>query len=597
VFFGGMFYLGCGLGGGSNSGNGDNRLVAFQVGDTPVYYDVFNQNVTAQREQMQMQKGGASADSLSPQEEAQIEAQVLDQYITSLGTIALAKKAGVKFSDQQITQALERDVLESQITGERTNLVNQKKLKPDANAAEFDAALKKEKIPTVAEIRKRFHENMAKDLKDDKTRPGLEEQVARPLLMASLQASMKPSLEELKATYNTFEFKRILFAAHPGSTVDSQIAKAQADIKAGTTFEQAIDRYSSEPPLKGKKLSDNTIDLSGSQFDMFPEYRALKPLKQGEVSDVIDTPQGKAIYKLILIKNGAPKDLETNTKKYSDMYTMQKAGTEFQNELKKFTQSGQIVWKIAGLKALYDWFQVMRDFTLSPAERTEKMQGVVEEAKKAMGAAGNDTRPAALAWFSAFDSIWSTPTADKVKLRPERIEVLKALTSVQPFFSLRMELVDLLIDSKAADDAVEVLKTAAASNFNYDALGQQNFGDVQAKVIKLKAAGMLSKAAEADINKVQQDWIKANDDAAKQKAEMKKEQEQAKKENDANMAKQKAAAMQQKADAEKAAKGATPAATPPAAAGSTPKPVTPATPAKSAPTATPPVAPPAAGKK
>lgn len=571
VFFGGMFYLGCGLGGGGNDKEGNGaRAVAFEVGDTPVYNDVFADNLRNQRESM-LQRMGKPEGAISPMDEAEIEGQVIDGFVTSMGNIYLAKKAGVKFTDQQITQSLERDVLESQITQERSMLVSQKKLKPDANAAEFDAALKKEKIPTVTDIKKQFHDNLDKDLKDEKLRPGLEEQVARTLLIAAIQATIKPSLEELKATYDTFQFKRILFAAHPNSTVDSQIAKAQADLKAGQSFEQVIDRYSSEPPIRGKKLSENTIPLSPSQFDMFPEYKALKPLKQGEVSGVIETPQGKAIYKLIGVKNSAPTDIASNTKKYLDMYAQQKAQTEYQDEIKKFTQSGQITWKNDGLKALYDWFQVRRDFMLPPAQQAAKMGGVIDEAKRAVKASGTDTRPAALAWFAAFDSLWTAPGADKAKLRADRIEVLKAVNTVEPFFSLRMELVDLLVDAKAIPEAIDTLKAAASSNFNYDIQGQQDYQDIQAHMIKLTDKGLLSKKDQADLAKIQQDWIKANEAAAQEKAAQKKAMDEAKKENDALIAKQ-------KADKEKALKAA-PASGKPAPGAPAPTPGKPTTPA------------------
>lgn len=576
-----MFYVGCGMGGGQNEQGGDHRLVAFQVGDTPIYYDVFNENVQKQRDQMQMQSRQTGPDALPPIEEAQIEAEVINEYVTAFGNIALAKKAGVKFTDQQITTSLERDNLESQITQERSMLVSQKKLKADANDKEFNAALKKEKLPTVTEIRKQFHDTLKKDLSDDKLRPGLEEQVARPLLIEALQAAIKPTVDQIKATYDTYEFKRILFAAHAGSTVDSQIAKAQADLKAGTTFEQAIDRYSSEPPLKGKKLSDNMIDRTSSQFDMFPDEKPLKSLKAGRVSDIIETPQGKAIYKLIGVKNTAPPDLATNTKKYSQMIAMQQAQTEYQSELRKYTQSGQVSWKIAGLKALYDWFQVRNDFSAPPAEQVTKMAAVIDEAKKAMTATGTDSRPAALAWFASFDSIWTAPGADKVKLRGDRIEVLKALTSVQPAFSLKMELVDLLVDSNADREAVDVLKSAAASNINYDIQGQLNFQEVQIRVTKLSDKKVLTKEDVAAISQIQDEWRKDNEVAAKEKADMKKAQDKAKADNDALMAKE-------KADKEKALKAAptTPGNKTPAAPGAaappvkTGAPVTPAAPPK-----------------
>jgi hypothetical protein len=222
------------------------------------------------------------------------------------------------------------------------------------------------------------------------------------------------------------------------------------------------------------------------------------------------------------------------------MYAQQKAQTQYQDEIKKFSQSGQIAWQNEGLKALYDWFQVRRDFMLPPAQQVAKMGNVIDEAKKAVGATAGDTRPAALAWFAAFDSVWNGQGADKNKLRGDRIEVLKAVNGVEPFFSLRMELVDLLVEANAGPEAVETLKEAASSNFNYEIQGQQNFQDVQAHMLKLSSKGILSKKDEADLEKIQQEWIKENEAAAKEKADQKAAMDAAKKENDALMAKQKA---------------------------------------------------------
>ena len=563
VFFGGMFYLGCGLGGGPKGPGGeDNRAVALEVGETPIYLDQFNQNVEQMREQRIMQSNrSASPDALAPMDEAEIEGGMLNSYVTTYGAVYLAKKAGVKFTDQQITSVFEKD-MESSIVQARAGLIQQHKIKPDATEKEVDAALKKAGQTTITERRKMFHDEITKALKDEKNRASLDEQAAKPLLLEVIQSSMKPTEAEVKATYDSSTFKRILFAEHPGSTPDSQIAKAQADLKAGLTFEQAMDRYSSEHPPKGKRVSDNTIDMNAAQLDSIPENRPLKSLKVGQVSDVIETPMGKAIYKLIGIKSMAPPDFPTNKAKYIHDFAMQHAQAEFDKEQKQFVESGPVTWKMPGLKALFDWYQARQDFMAPPAQQAAKMGAVVDEAKKA-ATTGNNDRPAVLAWYAGFDSMWTAPGANKTKLRGDRIEVLRALTSILPYFPAKMELVDLLVEAKQGDEAVDALKAAASSNFMYDLEGQQDYQEVQAKLLKLKAAGMIKPADEAEIAKTQAEWIKQNQIAAEEKAQQKKDEAAAKKEADANAAKQKADADKQKADAaktDKASAGAKPPA-------------------------------------
>ena len=420
VFFGGMFYT-CALGGRDKDQNGSGqRVVAVEIGDSPVYYDDLSRMIDQQRQQAIQQSGqGASPDALSPIDEAQIESRVLTGFVDQGVAFTLAEKAGVKFTDQAMSKQ-EEHTIEEQVMMTRMQLVQQGKLKPDATDKEFDSVLKQMQGESVTEKKTRFHQQLVAVLKDPKIRPVLELEVAKPLLLDSITASIKPSPAELKASYDSYQFKRILFAVHPGSTVDSQIAKAQADLKSGSTFEQAVDRYSSEHPMKGKKLSENSIDLTPSEFDTIPDYKPLKAIKLGQVSDVIETPQGKAIYKLIAIKNMAPPDL-TSPKangRYVQQYASQKAQSELDGNIKQFMKSGALVWKIQGLKALFDWAELKQDTTISPTVLPTRMAAVVDEAKKASSSSTSDSRPAMLAWYAAFDSIWTAPGAENLSFGP-----------------------------------------------------------------------------------------------------------------------------------------------------------------------------------
>lgn len=558
VFFGGMFYLGCGLGGGIKNPNDPTaRVVAVQVGEVPVYADDLAKMMNDQRQQTIQQSGRAgSPDAISPLEEAQIDANVLENAVSGNAAYSLALKRGVKFTDAAISKEEEKQ-LDQEMMMTRMQLVQGGKLKPDATDKDFDAVLQKQEGMSATQRKTMFHTRLVEALKDKKIRPELEVSLARQLLLDAITSSIKPTLAELKASYDSYVFKRILFAQHPGATVDSQIAKAQADLKAGQSFEQVVDRYSSEPPIKGKKLSDNTINLTAAQFDSNPDYKALKPLKQGQTSDVIDTAQGKAIYKLTAIKPSGPPDLESNKAKYEQSYASQKAQTELTETLKGFLKSDQVKWNNASLKALFDWSQLRQDTSIPASEVPTKMAGIVDEAKKAFTSSQGDTRPALLAWFAAFDTIWNAPTADKVKLRGDRIEVIKAVITSLPSFALKMELIDLLVDAKATDEAVSTLADLSASNFQYDPEGQRDYQDIQGKLLKLKAAGLVKPDKEAAIVKSQQDWLKQNELATEEKAQQKKEQEAAEKEAAANAAKQKAETDKQKAEADKA-KGAAP---------------------------------------
>ncbi len=202
---------------------------------------------------MQQNSPITSADGFPPQQEAQLDSSVLNEAIKDLSVSYLAKQAGVKFSDAEIKSAAEK-IFEEETMKQRMELVMQHKLDAnDSSDKAFDAALTKEGQMTLSVRRKSFHDAMAKALKDSQARKTWEMQTAGPLLLDAIKAKIKPTDAEVKASYDSSEFKRVVFAQSAASNAQAQIDKAQADLKAGMSFEQVIDRYTSETAPKGKE--------------------------------------------------------------------------------------------------------------------------------------------------------------------------------------------------------------------------------------------------------------------------------------------------------------------------------------------------------
>ena len=559
--------MGCGTGARmADSTEQGEKKVAVTVGDYPIYATDLSQQIEAQRQQALQREQSGGPDALPPSSEAFLQASVINQSIQSVGYAYLAKKDGVQFTDDAIRKAQTKQ-FEDSVMMARMQLEQQQMLKPGATDKDFDAALKKQTGSDLAGLRKKFIESVEKNLKDTKERATLESTVAKSVLEATLQTRNTPSDADLKASYNEYVFKRILFSMDAAADVKSQVDKAQADLKGGLTFEQAMDRYSKEPPMpKGKKASDSTTTIRASEFDTTPAYAPLKALKPGEVSGVIDSPQGKGIYKLISMKSNLPPDFDKQKKKYADQLASQKASDQVQSQMKDLLKSSIVKWVSNGYKAMFDWYQITNDFspTSTPAIQSAKLQDVMAEAKKATSSnQGYDGRTALLAWFAAEDRIWNAPGADKNKLRADRIEVVKALTADTPYFSLKMELVDLLVDSKSGPEAGAMLVDAASSNVYYDPTGLKNFQDINAKLLKLQSAKMVTPDQEKAIKKAQDDWLKQNQDVEDQKAQMKLAQDEAKKKADDLKAQQMKEAAKAKADAAKNPKPAgTPSTTP-----------------------------------
>ncbi len=110
VFFAGMFYVGCGMGGGLKGQDGDeSRVVAIQVADIKVYYDDLQKIVEGQFQKTIEDSGRPnSADLLSPMDQAQIESNVLNSIVEGNAGYYLAQKAGVKFTDSAMSREEEK---------------------------------------------------------------------------------------------------------------------------------------------------------------------------------------------------------------------------------------------------------------------------------------------------------------------------------------------------------------------------------------------------------------------------------------------------------------------------------------------------------
>ncbi len=123
---------------------------------------------------------------------------------------------------------------------------------------------------------------------------------------------------------------------------------------------------------------------------------------------------GKALYKMIGIKNSPPTDLTTNLAKYRDQLVSEKAQTELEKQQKDFANGGLIKWGSKGYQELFNWDKTRQDSTTVPgrlADETSSCGGYFEERLATTGSATYDQRAALLAWFASeeldLDLCWS----------------------------------------------------------------------------------------------------------------------------------------------------------------------------------------------
>jgi hypothetical protein len=305
-----------------------------------------------------------------------------------------------------------------------------------------------------------------------------------------------------------------------------------------------MNRYSTDlPPGAGKKVSEVTLHLNHSDLLSNPAMAPVLKLKPGQVSPIIDLPEGKAIYKLISVKNEAPADFAKNTKKYRDQYLQTRANEEVRMRMEKITKSDLIRFPLPGYKALHDYFNLLDPALLGdPAEYARRLRELADAAKAAATDSNNpgDDHAALLAWYAAVEDLWNRGKNDPKQadaLRKERTETLQAVLQQSESFQARMDLVDLGIEAKDADMAAQNLLEAARMNNTYDTTGEMHFRDIQTRLARLKITKLVSAEQAGLIEKEQQRW--REDKAANDKAEkeFKAQQEEEKKKQAAELKK------------------------------------------------------------
>jgi hypothetical protein len=583
VFVGGTFYT-CGQGQAvqNEAGGGRPTAVVATVAGAPVSLDTLQQEIQNQTTQM-MQMNPSGAASLPAEQEAMIASRAVASNLGRAAVMSLAKKNGVEFTDDAVRAAASKE-LDQSIDDFRMRFMLQRQAKPGADdkefEKEFEAAVKQQTGGrSIQELRTTVTADVNKALADKTKRENYVAGFAGPLYLEHLKARTPLTDDQVRQSFNTYTVKQILLRNQTGPTQDpkARAEKVLTELKGGLSFEEAMNRYSNEPPQPKKKVSENTITLSANQIDTDEHYQALKGLKPGQTTGTVNTPEGIAIYKVVGVKSDLPKDFDKTKAKHRDQLAERLATAELTKQIKEMTSGSNVQWSSRGFKALYELAQMNQDPAVAadPAARQAKLDTVVADARQALEKGEPwEARYAALAQFAAVNQLYNAPTADKAKLRDQRIQAIETVLKDREDFRLRLDLVDMYADKKDANAAFQNLLMAAQTNNDYSMIGESQFQEVGTRILKLKTAGVLNAQMEEQINKEQARWTTQNAQADKAEAEAKQKAAQQQKEAEA-------AAKAAEAAAKKANPGAT--TTPPTTTGG---PSTPTTTGATAPPAT-----------
>ncbi|RYG49491.1 hypothetical protein EON79_01135, partial [bacterium] len=482
VFVGGSFKL-CGndaVAGGN--GTAQAADVIAEVDGEPITAQKVQADVAKLKEQYASMPGGIPAD-----QEAFIVAGTLGQTLQQTAMAALAKKAGISITDDQIRQKA-KDQFDKAIVQFRAMMESQGKLKPGAPEAELDKQVKAQTGKTLAEIRKANDEQLEKALKDQ--RPLVEAAFLKEAYLDQLAKANPATEEELRASFDNYTLKRILLPKAEGTK--AQADKIVAELKGGLKFEDAMNRYSKDLPMPNKKVADNTITVTGQMLSD-EQYKPIKGLKVGEVSPPVDNFEGTVIYKVVAIKAELPKDFEKNKAMLLEQRSRQNADTELVAKTAGIAKGEGVVWKNDVYKAL---FSLNAPPTEDPKARDANLRAAADAGKAAAlkaasgQASGEEIRLAGLLRYAALSQLANSPTADKAAIRKEQIEAINDILKGREDVALRLKLVTLYSEDKNPLAGTALLE-ATKFNTDYSDMGQGQYAELARNLAELKKASLI----------------------------------------------------------------------------------------------------------
>jgi parvulin-like peptidyl-prolyl isomerase len=446
-------------------------------------------------------------------------AQAIGSVIQQGYMFTLASRAGIKVDDTNIKKDLGIDTVASFKAKVREQLETSGQLKKGASEKEFEdflaKALQGKKIDDVyAEQIKQIDELLKDPVKKSKAVLS----ATLTLYQEKLRKDMKPTDDDVKKSFDTYEVKQIVTNGADRAKID----KAYADIKGGKTFEEIADAVSEAPAMQGKKKSESLLPVPGSMLTM-PDYEPIAKLQPGAYSEPVKTAVGFVIYKFVGKKSNVPKDFDTS----KDQYRLQYIGQEIQRKIQKDVEGLEKDMKPEFMEKAYEGIYAFSKASskTDPKEQAAEYQRIYDLVK-GVSKSDNGYELATATEMACMTKLVDAPGADKAKLKPARIATLeKYVETNDKAWDKRKELIEIFKEDKQAEKAYSLILAALDKNMSYDMMGQSTYSDISATFQTLKTANILKPEQVKEFEGKQKQWLDAKASFDKQQAEYKKQQE------------------------------------------------------------------------
>ena len=521
-----------------NGGNGAGPVVT--VGSFPIPAELFQRQADGLKTQLAQQQGVTGEPTATIQAHALVDATGQVLQAAAVQDI-LAKEPP---TDAEI-QAFANTQEEQRIEGARMALEKQGKLKPNASETDLEKALKDQlNGKTLAQIRTEGVKGFVAAYKDPKTKSALLTQYGGPLLVQRYGGKSVGSEQSLRDSYKNYLLHRIFLSSASGAKESPEVraARADADLKAGKTFESVMDAYSNDPvpPGPGKKVHDATENVAATALDTRPELAALKGKTSGATTGVVDVQGGKAIYGILSVRDDLPKDFEKNKTKLRQEQINRAGQTQVESKVKTILAGSEVKWQNLGYQALSSVADAGTMGYIFDQNAAKKAFAKAQEALKS--ADGNDRRLATMAMLALTDPQTNTgaKTADVVAERRTALEA--AQTAGIEDTALSIEAAALYGDAKEGAKATASLIAASKANHQYNEAGERAFRDIAGKALDLQKKGVLTKEQLQSVQTQQAVWTASRTDNSKAATQAKTDEVSQKAANEAEIARQKAEA-------------------------------------------------------
>lgn len=443
----------------------------------------------------------------------------LTQVLQAAALQSLAEKAGFKFSDEEVAKMFS-GILDEEFKTKRAEFVKMGKLKPDATDAEFGAMYKAQSGQSPDELRTRQKEDLARTAAD----PALKDQqrnfAAYRYLLSLERSKLKVTEEDVKANFTTYTVKTLNFVPDPKKPggAEATAAKVAEEIKKGMTFEAAMDKYSLISAPAGKKKSEVTNEMPGALIEFQKELTVLRTLKPNDVSPVINTPGGPALYKMVAVKVDLPEDYKDTKDTLLARMAEQKASQIVTKQIEEFVaDASNTKWVSPGIELAYEATKLLNSPMFS-ADSAEAMLAKFD----ALSPDQMDLNVVqSLRFAVASQALAMTQDAlKKKKAETQFIEAARSALRSAEDPGLRIRMARVLLD-QGNEEAVGALIAAAGANGDFGPQGQATHAEIYSIMDKLKEKKLLSPENEKILNDAQSMWKSNRERYMKDQAEAK----------------------------------------------------------------------------